>query len=152
MTTKPATQRHLRIVIAATAVIAAVAWVFLFTPEGDHGIAWGMLGGFAAGLVAVALASWRSKHHGGDVTVAERIAAGVADERDQAIKQQAWAFTGRASLVYAGATSIALMLGTPAGLVSALLMWGGARDLLHRADRLRAPHLTARYPRRGLSG
>ncbi|MDO5696977.1 MAG: hypothetical protein Q4G51_03275 [Dermatophilus congolensis] len=116
-------KRHIRMLVVLTVVFAVVAWLFLFTPESDHGIAWGMLGGAAAGLVATALAGWRARHHADSLTVAERLTAGVDDERDRAIKQRAWALTGQASMVYASATCIALMLGAPTGITSAVLLW-----------------------------
>ncbi len=119
----PRIGKGMQLLAASTVILGVIAVMFATLPEGDHDVAWGMLSGYAGGILLVAIAGTRAQRLGSEASTASRLIIGVGDEREKAIKERSWAITGRAGVVYAVATSIALMLDAPPGIISALLIW-----------------------------
>ena len=112
--TKNALSSNISIIVAVVALLSVAS---VLGSRDEVSTAAGVLTGGALAVAALLVARARARKRPEDAGPVDRVAAGMADERDRAVQQQAYAFTGIAALVLACAGSVAATLGMDAAVI-----------------------------------
>lgn len=116
--TKNAITSNLSIIVAVVVLLSVAS---VLGSRGDTSTATGVLTGGALAVAALLVARARARRRPDDAGPVDRVVAGTADERDKAVQQGTYAFTGLAALVLTCAGSVAATLGVDAkAIVGAL--------------------------------
>ena len=106
--TKNAITSNLSIIVAVVVLLSVAS---VLGSRGDTSTAAGVLTGGALAVAALLVARARARRRPDDAGTVDRVVAGTADERDKAVQQGTYAFTGLAPLVLTCAGSVAATLG-----------------------------------------
>lgn len=129
MSTPDTSRTRTTLVLALTALGAVVAvvsiWMLLRSDDSDsaQSMAKGVLVGGAFGISAGAVAIWRARRRPDKASSSDRIASGLADERDRAVWRRSTSILGIAALPLGAAATVATGLGAPVDAVMAILLW-----------------------------
>lgn len=108
--------------------LAGIITLYLFIEPRNPLVANGALIGGLVALFGAAIAIWRSNKP--SATSVERGISGLADERDSAVSRAAFAFAGKVSFLWIGGGVIAIGVGAPPEVASAVMIWGQLLSLI----------------------
>ncbi|ACZ21028.1 hypothetical protein Sked_10820 [Sanguibacter keddieii DSM 10542] len=124
-TTRSKTALYLSLAALGAIVAVVSIWMLLRSNDSDtaQSMAKGVLQGGAVGAALGLLAIWRALRRPDKAKAGDRIAAGLADERDRSVWRRSTSILGTAALPLCGAAAVATGLGAPVDAVMAILLW-----------------------------
>lgn len=108
--------------------VVVLVTLYVFIRPLNDSLANGFLVGGLVAIGGMAIAFWRANKP--SATSFERGVSGNADERDKAVGQAAFAFAGKVAVLWISGGVIAIGVGAPAEIASAVMIWGQLLSLV----------------------